>query len=138
MVTILFIFLNFVFPFWMCIVLNEAKIWMSDVKRDTELSILCYTRLVPYYLVAGQKQNVMWKTAEVFFVHSDEACYENICKEYVFEWGLVNMHLLRNQKWNICLSYTRIHQLIILTSTTSLGFASKWRYSVNAKTKVFH
>lgn len=38
---------------------------MSDVKRDTELSILCYTRLVPYYLVAGQKQNVMWKTAEV-------------------------------------------------------------------------
>lgn len=54
---------------------------MSDVKRDTELSILCYTRLVSYYLVAGQKQNVMWKTAEVFFVHSDEACYENICKE---------------------------------------------------------
>lgn len=81
MVTILFIFLNFVFPFLMCIVLNEAKIWKSDVKRDTELSILCYTRLVPYYLVAGQKQNVMWKTAEVFFVHSDEACYENICKE---------------------------------------------------------
>lgn len=56
---------------------------MSDVKRDTELSILCYTRLVPYYLVAGQKQNVMWKTAEVFFVHSDEACYKIYVKNHI-------------------------------------------------------